>query len=588
MYGEFPDSWKYANVQPIHKKENRQIISNYRPISLLPICGKILEKIVIDQVYTFLNVNNLLSKNQSGFRPGDSTIYQLLSITSTIYQNFENYDETRAVFLDISKAFDKVWHEGIIFKLKCNGISGSLLNFFQSYLSNRHQRVVLNGQESNWMRIKAGVPQGSVLGPLLFLAYINDLTDNILSDMRLFADDSSLFTCVKGINQSHDKLNKDLETITSWAYQRKMVFNPDITKQAIEDIFSCKDKKPDHPELTFNGIPIARKTFTKHLGVYLDSRLNFSKHIKEKVAIAMKGISFLKMLSKYVNRNVLSLSYKMYIRPHLDYGDVIYHNQRADLMDLVERVQYKAALIVSGCWQGTSRSKLYEELGWESLSNRRWLRRLIVFYKIKNGLAPSYLSDFIPQRNEINMVLRNRSNIIPFTRTQRYENSFFPYTIKAWKNLDNEAKSKPSVESFKRYVNSNYIKSPGNPFFGISDSFGVKLLTKIRVNFSDLRDHRFHHNFNCRIPVCCCGLEDETSVHYFLRCPLFYNERVTLLSKISDVIHSDISVLPEEHLLHILLYGSNVYNIVTNKMIISETITFIRNSGRFISLEAFR
>ena len=124
-----------------------------------------------------------------------------------------------------------------------------------------------------------------------------------------------------------------------------MVFNPDITKQAIEIIFSCKNKKTDHPELAFNGIPIAREPFTKHLGVYLDSGLNFVKHIKEQVVKAMKVLSLL----KYVDRNVLDLSYKMYVRPHLDYGDVIYHNQRIDVMNLIERVQYKAALIVSGC-----------------------------------------------------------------------------------------------------------------------------------------------------------------------------------------------------------------------------------------------
>ena len=157
--GEFPASWKYANVQPVHKKENRQIISNYRPISLLPICGKILEIIVFDQVYKFMNDNNLLSKHQSGFRLGDSTIYQLLSITSSIYENFEKFNETRAIFLDISKAFDKVWNNGLIFKLRCNGLPGSLLDFFHNYLSNRRQRVVLNGQESNWMNTEAGVPK---------------------------------------------------------------------------------------------------------------------------------------------------------------------------------------------------------------------------------------------------------------------------------------------------------------------------------------------------------------------------------------------------------------------------------------------
>ena len=116
--GKFPDSWKYANVVPIHKKGNRQLKMNYKPISLLPICGKILEQIVFDQIYSFLNANNLLSNYQSGFWPGDSAIYQLISITSTIYETFEKYDETRALFLDISKAFDKVWHDGLIFKLK--------------------------------------------------------------------------------------------------------------------------------------------------------------------------------------------------------------------------------------------------------------------------------------------------------------------------------------------------------------------------------------------------------------------------------------------------------------------------------------
>ena len=134
LTGALPDSWKFSNVQPVNKKDDHQIISNYRPISLLPISGKILEKIVFDHVYSYLHQNNLPSKNQSVFRPGDSTIYQFTSITSTIYESGEEYDETRAVFLDISKAFDNVWYDGIIYKLKCKGTSGNLLNFFENYL----------------------------------------------------------------------------------------------------------------------------------------------------------------------------------------------------------------------------------------------------------------------------------------------------------------------------------------------------------------------------------------------------------------------------------------------------------------------
>ena len=130
-----------------------------------------------------------------------------------------------------------------------------------------------------------------------------------------------------------------------------MVFNPDITKQAVEIIFSAKKIKPDHPLLEFNNVPVARKPFTKHLGLFLDEKLSFSKHIKENISKAMNGVALLKFLSKHVSKDVLNMSYKMYVRPHLDYGDVIYHNSRTYLMDLIEQVQYKAALVVSGCWQ---------------------------------------------------------------------------------------------------------------------------------------------------------------------------------------------------------------------------------------------
>ena len=195
----YPDTWKLANVTPIFKKGDKQVIKNYRPISLLPICGKIFEKIIFNNLYSYLNTNNFITKNQSGFRPGDSTTNQLLYLVNEIHQAFENPKslEVRAVFLDISKAFDKVWHDGLIFKLKQNGVSGSLLNFFLNYLNNRKQRVVLNGHYSNYSVVESGVPQGSVLGPLLFLIYINDLERNIKSNIKFFADDTMLFSIVK-------------------------------------------------------------------------------------------------------------------------------------------------------------------------------------------------------------------------------------------------------------------------------------------------------------------------------------------------------------------------------------------------------
>ena len=198
-------------------------------------------------MYKFLLENSLISPNQSGFRPGDSTINQLLAITTEIYNSFENRQETRAAFLDISKAFNKVWHSGLIFKLKQNGISGKLLMMLENYLSNRKQRVILNGIECPWEPILSGVPQGSVLGPLLFLIYINDLTQNISANMKLFADDSSLFIKVTNVDTAHQTLMNDLDTITAWAHLWKMKFNPDISKQAIEFFFLQIRKNQGEP-----------------------------------------------------------------------------------------------------------------------------------------------------------------------------------------------------------------------------------------------------------------------------------------------------------------------------------------------------
>ena len=176
--------------------------------------------------------------------------------------------------------------------------------------------------------------------------------------MKLFADDSSLFARVRDVGMCHQTIKADLDTITRWAFQWKMKFNPEISKQAIEVIFSHKRKKPTHPPLKFNGIPVKRDSDTTHLGLILDSKLNFRKHISDKIKTATKALGLLKFLSKFATREKLNLMYKIYVRPHLDYGDVIYHNQSLESMDLLEAVQYQAALIVTGCWKGTSRDKL--------------------------------------------------------------------------------------------------------------------------------------------------------------------------------------------------------------------------------------
>ena len=182
------------------------------------------ERVIYNSLFNYFQSNRLFTPSQSGFLPGDSCITQLLSIIHEIQTAFDENPtvDVRGVFLDLSKAFDKVWHDGIIFKLKAYGVEGELLSLLKNYLENREQRVALNGQTSECRKIMSGIPQGSVLGPLLFLIYINDLPDGISSLCKIFADDTSLYSKVSEIHKSASNLNDDLEKISYWTYQWKM------------------------------------------------------------------------------------------------------------------------------------------------------------------------------------------------------------------------------------------------------------------------------------------------------------------------------------------------------------------------------
>ena len=331
--GIFLEPWKRANVVPVHKRNEKNLKENYRPISLLPIFSKYLEKLVLyDSLYSYLIKEMLLNPNQSGFRPGDSAMNQLLSIIHSVFEAFDCNPtlEVRSVYLDISKAFDRMWHDGLIYKLWRCGISGSLLLLLRRFLSNRKQSAVLNGQSSGWRNISAGVLQGLILGPLFFLIYINDLSQNLRCSVKLFADDTSLFNIVKDTSAAASDMNHDLDLIRLWAPNWRMSFNPDPRKQAVELIFSRKNVQTEHPVILFNDLPVMKVDEHKHLGIILDSKLSFSAHIHAAITKSRKGIGMLKFLSKYLPRNTLSDLYKLYVGPHLDYGDVIYYVPEGD------------------------------------------------------------------------------------------------------------------------------------------------------------------------------------------------------------------------------------------------------------------
>ena len=235
------------------------------------------------------------------------------------------------------------------------------LKFITSFFENRFQRVVLDGQTSSSEPVLAGVPQGSVLGPLFFLIYINDLSKNLSSNTKLFADGTSIFSTVKNINLSTDQSNSNLEKISNWAHLWKMSFNPDPMRQAPENIFSRKRMEDCHPSVFINDTIAECSTSQEHLDIHLDQKLDFNAHIKEKISKAYSGTGIIRKLQSKLPRNALLTIYKSFIRPHLDYGDIVFDQPTNDsFVKKLESVQYNAALAITGAIKGTSQVKPYK------------------------------------------------------------------------------------------------------------------------------------------------------------------------------------------------------------------------------------
>ena len=241
-----------------------------------------------------------------------------------------------------------------------------------------------------------------------------------------------------------------------------MSFNPDPTKQAAVMTFSRKKKPPDHPSILFSDTPVLKVEDRKDLGFVLDSTLAFSSHIKSAVSRSRRGIEFIKFLSNYLPRHTLNELYKLYVRPHLDYGDFIYHipptkcGYSEDLklnhqMEKLESVQYSAALAVTGAWKCTFRDKLYEELGWELLNLRRWSRRLVLFFKIVNNRAPENTREPIPPLPQSYYSLRRPAIIGQIrARTKSFGASFYPNCLSEWNKLDPEIRQSSTLGIFKK------------------------------------------------------------------------------------------------------------------------------------------
>ena len=335
----FPSQWKIANVVPVFKKNDPQKVNNYRPISLLCIISKVFEKCIYKYLHNFILDNNLLSSHQSGFRKGDSTINQLLFLYNEFSRALDEGKEVRTVFFDISKAFDRVWQKGLLYKIESLGIKGNFLLWVKSYLSGRKQRVVINGKESTVLDLKAGVPQGSILGPLFFLIFINYIVNDIGCRIKLFADDTSLYIIIEHPDTAAQILNEDLEKVRNWSKTWLVSFNPPKTETLL---ISRKANQIHHPPLYFDGIPIQEVTNHKHLGLIFNNTCHWGQHIDYIIDKAYKKLNILRSLKFDLDRLTLQIMYFSFIRPILEYGDIIFDNCPSYFSEKVRKNKHRS------------------------------------------------------------------------------------------------------------------------------------------------------------------------------------------------------------------------------------------------------
>lgn len=545
-------------------------MNNYRPVSLLSIVGKLMERIVFKYVYNFFKENFVITLFQSGFLPGCSTVTQLLEVYHQLCQAVDKGKEVRIVFLDISKAFDRVWHKGLIFKLKQAGIGGKLLDWFSDYLYGRLQRVVINGQCSEWQEIKAGVPQGSVLGPTLFLIFINDIIYVVRHcKIRMFADDTCLIIEVDNREETADLINEDLEAIDAWSKQWLVNFSASKTKSLI---VSTKKDSADNPPVTFNGQLIDEVKAYTYLGVKLAYNLRWNQHINDISLKARKKLNAMMQFKYKLDRKSLQTMYDSFVRPTMEYAQVVWGGTYDSDMVKLERIQVDALRVITGATARSNIANLYKDTDCESFQQRTNNAMLTTMYKIVHGKAPQYLCVLLERNENVGRYnLRRQVPIkVPLCRLELYKRSFFPHVINLWNLLPVNIQELPTTENFKHYLKKEANELCKVYYYG--ERWPSVHHARMRIGCSKLNSDLCYNLHVINNPTCECGAPEETTYHYFFECPNFNADRVNLLNAVSPVTNVTLDAL---------LYGLPTLSLCQNQAVFRAVHSFITSTHRF-------
>ena len=464
--GLFPSRWKKARIKPIPKITDPITPGDFRPISLLPAFSKIMEKLMAKQMKEYLIKNKFLDKFQSAYRGQHSTITALVDITDNIYKALDNSEIIILVLLDYSKAFDMANHKLILAKLKAFGFNNSALKCIESYLTGRSQQVVTDKGESDWLNILNGVPQGSILGPLLFTILVSDISMGLKScKYHLYADDTQIYLNgkVEDIHNIITKVNKDLETIFNFSVNNYLKLNEGKSVYIIIGSRHNINKinELNLPDIKINNKVIERETSVRNLGVIFDEIMSWDPEINKCIKNGYDKLRHAYRFKNFLSKNSKKLIVQSYILSQFNYSSIILQNLTKAQMDKLQKFQNTCVRFILNLRKFDHISEGRASLGFLKMSRMRDSQALTLMHKIRSGKAPLYLANKISfQSDHHEHRTRARANIC----TRRFntnfgKNCFFNCITKKYNELSNKLNINPklSISTFKNKIKQHFM-----------------------------------------------------------------------------------------------------------------------------------
>ena len=458
--GVVPDSLKIAKICPIYKGGGEHDFSNYRPISVLPSFSKIYEKAVYNRLSNYFNTKHFFIDNQYGFRPSYSTFMALQDMYDKISQSIEHRESSIGVFLDLSKAFDTVNHDILLCKLSHYGVRGVALEWFSDYLTRRKQCVVFNGVTSDLKNILCGVPQGSILGPLLFIIYVNDITNcSKLLHFILFADDTNIFYSNKCQTGLICTLNFELSLLSDWFRANKLSLN---VKKSNYIVFgnNSRESADCAENVVIDGIKIEKVSSTKFVGVYIDENLNWKQHTFHTASKISRSLGMINRVKYILSHDLLLTLYRTMIHPYLLYCNILWGNASMVALKPLILLQKRAVRVITGSDYRAHSNPLFARLSLLNLADINNQQVLLFMYRFKHSLLPSSscrLLSLSPLQS--NYCLRRENDfVLEKYRTVTRKRGISIHGPDLWRSLPDSLKSADSLLIFKRELTRSFFE----------------------------------------------------------------------------------------------------------------------------------